>query len=122
MWIDESSDPNRFMTVEERYKYVGAITESALDEAVIDAESASRVYDATCDAEDLKTLLEDLTSDLHLDDVVGRLRGLLRFVRGKNKDEIADIANSLEATIAHVESGIGAIENKLDELKRSLWP
>lgn len=43
MWIDESSDPNRFMTVEERYKYVGAITESALDEAVIDAESASRV-------------------------------------------------------------------------------
>ena len=122
MWIDESSDPNRFMTVEERYKYVGAITESALDEAVIDAESASRVYDATCDAEDLKTLLEDLTSDLHLDDVVGRLRGLLRFVRGENKDEIEDIANGLEAAIAHVESGIGAIENKLDELKRSLWP
>ncbi len=40
----------------------------------------------------------------------------------ENKDEIEDIANGLEATIAHVESGIGAIENKLDELKRSLWP
>ena len=122
MWIDESSDPNRFMTIEERCKYVGAITESALDEAVIDAESASRVYDATCDAEDLKTLLEDLVSGLHLDDVVARLRGISRFVRGENKDEIEDIANGLEATIAHVESGIGAIENKLDELKRSLQP
>lgn len=66
--------------------------------------------------------MEDLVSGLHLDDVVARLRGISRFVRGENKDEIEDIANGLEATIAHVESGIGAIENKLDELKRSLWP
>lgn len=122
MWIDESSDPNRFMTVDEHWKYVGTITEDMLDYITLEAESVRWVHEAVNDAEDLKTLLDDLASDLHLDDVVARLRGLLRFVRGKNKDEIADIANGLEANLGHVESSIDAIENKLEELKRSLEP
>ena len=122
MWIDESSDPNRFMTIEERCKYVGAITESMLDEAVIDAESASRVYDPLYDVGDLSTLLDNLVKEHRLEEVRDRLKGMLAFVTGESKDELADILVSVQTTMSQFASDVGAIENKLDELKRNLEP
>jgi len=122
MWIDESSDPNRFMTTEEHYKYVGAITEDMLDCVVLEAEYASGVYDAMCDAEDLSDLLGNLVKEHKLEEVCDRLKGMLAFVTGENKDELADILVSVQTAMSQFASDVDAIESKLEELKRNLEP
>ena len=122
MWFDESSDPNRFMTIEERCKYVGAITESMLDEAVIDAESALRVYDPLYDVGDLSTLLDNLVKEHRLEEVRDRLTHFLNPVRTQGNEELSGILNLVQVLMSQFASDVGAIENKLDELKRNLEP
>lgn len=122
MWIDESSDPNRFMTVDEHWKYVGTITEDMLDYITLEAESATCVYDAAYDADDLSGLLGNLVKEHKLEEVRDRLKGMLAFVTGENKDELADILVSVQTAMSQFASDVDAIENKLEELKRNLEP
>jgi len=122
MWIDESSDPNRFMTVDEHWKYVGTITEDMLDYITLEAESATCVYDAAYDADDLSGLLGNLVKEHKLEEVRDRLTHFLNPVRNQGNEELSGILNLVHVLMAQFASDVGAIENKLEELKRNLEP
>ena len=122
MWIDESSDPNRFMTTEERYKYVGNIAEDMIDYLMLEAEIASGVCDAMREAEDLSDLLGNLVKEHKLEEVRDRLTHFLNPIRNQGNEELCGILNLVHVLMAQFASDIDAIENKLEELKRSLEP